>query len=75
MKQLELELEVEEEALARLARQGYDPTYGARPLRRLIRAQVEDPVSEGVLQGRYRPGDRLILTTGENGLAIVRKTE
>ena len=47
--------------------------HGARPLRRAIRAQVEDPIAEGVLQGWYQKGDRLLLTPGENSVAITIK--
>jgi len=67
---LGLQLTVEEEALTLLAREGFDPAYGARPLRRLIRRQVEDPVAEGLLAGRWRKGDALRLTVRENLLAI-----
>lgn len=60
--------------MALLAQEGYDPAYGARPLRRVIRAQVEDPIAEGILSGAYASGDRLRLTAGEKGLAIERES-
>ena len=36
---------------------GFDPEYGARPLRRTIQRMVEDPLAEGLLQGKFHPGD------------------
>jgi len=52
-----LELEVSEEARAILAREGYDPGYGARPLRRAIQRLIEDPLAEQLLSGDFREGD------------------
>ena len=71
---LGLALTAGDEAVALLAQEGYDPAYGARPLRRVIRAQVEDPIAEGILSGAYASGDRLRLTAGEKGLAIERES-
>ncbi len=48
-------------ARERLAREGYDPAYGARPLRRVIQRQVENLISRGILNGSYREGDTIIL--------------
>jgi ATP-dependent Clp protease ATP-binding subunit ClpA len=46
-------LEVTEEAREWLANHGYDPEYGARPLRRLIQNEVEDVLSDGILSGKF----------------------
>ncbi len=51
-----LELEVSEAAMAKLAEEGNDPTYGARPLRRAVVRLVEDPLSEEFLKGRFKAG-------------------
>ena len=64
-----------EEAVSRLAREGFDPASGARPLRRKIYADVEDPVAGGILSGLFRKGDRLVLRDGEKGLAIGKELE
>ncbi len=69
---LGMELEVEEDALDALAGAGFDPDYGARPLRRAIRAQVEDPAAEAILQGRLHPGDRARLTARAGAVALER---
>ena len=63
-------LETEESALEVLARAGFDPKYGARPLRRGLRTLVEDPVAEEVLSGRLRAGDTAVLTTEEGRIVI-----
>jgi ATP-dependent Clp protease ATP-binding subunit ClpB len=52
-----LKLEVTEAAEAWLARRGYDPMFGARPLKRLIQRQISDPLALALLEGRYRDGD------------------
>ena len=54
---MELGLQVSEEAIAEIARAGFDPVYGARPLRRAIRAQIEDPLAEKMLEGAFAAGD------------------
>jgi ATP-dependent Clp protease ATP-binding subunit ClpC len=53
----EIALELTPEAKLFLAEEGYDPDYGARPLRRVITDLVEDRLSEGVLAGEFKPGD------------------
>ena len=45
-----------------MAERGFDPAYGARPLRRQISALLEDPAADAILTGRAAPGDRLIAT-------------
>ncbi len=57
----EIKLEATEEAKELLAKEGYDPHFGARPLRRVIQQRVEDPLSEGVLAGEFQPGDTAVV--------------
>jgi ATP-dependent Clp protease ATP-binding subunit ClpB len=52
-----LGLDVAEEAAAWLARVGYDPAYGARPLKRVIQRKIADPLALALLEGRYSEGD------------------
>lgn len=54
-----MDLEVTQEVRDMLANEGYDPTYGARPLRRAIQRLIEDPLAEEVLLGRFRHGDTI----------------
>jgi ATP-dependent Clp protease ATP-binding subunit ClpC len=55
-----MELEVAEEAKGLLARKGWDPQFGARPLRRAIQREVEDELAEEMLRGRFGSGDRIL---------------
>jgi ATP-dependent Clp protease ATP-binding subunit ClpB len=50
-------LEIDDKALDLLASEGYDPTYGARPLKRVIQRRLQDPLAMAILDGRLRDGD------------------
>jgi ATP-dependent Clp protease ATP-binding subunit ClpB len=52
----QLKLEVSDDALALLGNAGFDPVYGARPLKRAIQQQLENPLAIEILEGRYAPG-------------------
>ncbi len=69
----DLELALDEAALAHLAAEGYDPVFGARPLKRAIQHLVLDPLSLGLLDGEFAPGDR-IRGTLEGGEIAFSKT-
>jgi ATP-dependent Clp protease ATP-binding subunit ClpC len=56
----EMHLEVTEDAKALLARKGWDPQFGARPLRRAIQREVEDELSEELIKGNFVAGDRIL---------------
>ena len=51
----DMQLELTPEAVAKLAEAGYDPVYGARPLKRAIQQQVENPLAQEILQGNFAP--------------------
>ena len=59
-----------DEALDTLAKLGFDPDYGARPLRRAIRSGVEDPVAEGLLSGALQAGGSALISCEEGRLAL-----
>ena len=59
-------------ARALLARSGFDPAFGARPLRRAIQRLVEDPLSEQLLAGEWMPGDVVLVDT-EDGHLVFHK--
>jgi ATP-dependent Clp protease ATP-binding subunit ClpB len=63
LKQKDLTLEVAPEAAEELAREGYDPVYGARPLRRLIQKKIQDRLALMLLSGEIKPGDTVHLGT------------
>jgi len=71
----EIKLEVNDEAKAWLAQKGYDPVYGARPLRRAIQRYVENPISTKILQGEFKEGDTIAISLEEDNLSFAaRKT-
>ena len=68
---LGVSLSVTQEARQLLARSGFDPDYGARPLRRVIRAQIEDPAAELLLSGRLPSGSELTVTVQGEKLVLL----
>jgi len=56
---MEMKLEVSEAAIAEIATAGFDPVYGARPLKRAIQSQLENPLSKLILEGRYAAKDTI----------------
>ena len=64
-------LEVDEGAKEYLAEVGYDPVYGARPLKRAIQRELQDPLALKLLAGEFRPGDTIRVQRGPEGLKFV----
>ena len=58
-------------AKALLAEKGYDPTYGARQLKRTIQKMIEDPLSEEILQGKFHEGSEIRVSKKGDGLNFV----
>jgi ATP-dependent Clp protease ATP-binding subunit ClpB len=54
---MEYQLEISEAAVAELAKVGFDPVYGARPLKRAIQSEIENPLAKAILEGRFAPRD------------------
>ncbi|WP_058534928.1 ATP-dependent chaperone ClpB [Legionella saoudiensis] len=59
LSQQEMHLDVSAEALAHLAEAGFDPVYGARPLKRTIQQQLENPLAQSILSGKFKSGDTI----------------
>ena len=68
-----LNIELSDKAKAWLAEEGYDPVYGARPLRRAIERYVENPLSAKLLQGEFSEGDTVTVDLGDKGLTFTAK--
>ena len=64
----ELHLVLEEGALDRLGEAGFDPVYGARPLKRAIQTELENTLAQRLLAGDYIPGDTIVVSSGRSGL-------
>ncbi|MEW9919823.1 ATP-dependent chaperone ClpB [Marimonas sp. MJW-29] len=65
-----IELELDQSAKTWLAEEGYDPVFGARPLKRVIQRSLQDPLAEMLLAGDIRDGDAVKVTAGADGLII-----
>jgi ATP-dependent Clp protease ATP-binding subunit ClpC len=73
LKEQEIDFNITEEALRVIAKEGFDPQYGARPLRRALQRQVEDRLSEELLQGVINKGDSVVIDAKENELFVEKK--
>jgi ATP-dependent Clp protease ATP-binding subunit ClpB len=68
-------LEVSEDVMDRLANLGYDPAFGARPLKRVIQKQIVNPLSSRLLLGEFKDGDTVEAALGKNGEILFLKRE
>ncbi|MFQ3667772.1 MAG: AAA family ATPase, partial [Fimbriimonadaceae bacterium] len=65
-----IEIEITPEATLQLATEGYDPVYGARPLKRTIQTSILNPLSQKLLAGEIRDGDRIEVGAGPEGFVF-----
>ena len=65
-----IQLQLDEDARKWLAEEGYDPVFGARPLKRVIQRALQDPLAEAILGGEIRDGQVVLVTAGPEGLLI-----
>ena len=70
-----ISLEATEAAKELLAREGYDPDFGARPLKRTLQRLVQDPLAEKVLAGEIADGDHVLLDAADGALVIRAQRE
>ena len=76
MKRLEdrkIHVELTDAAKEQLVREGYDPAYGARPLKRTIQRSVLDPLALRVLEGGFAEGDTVVVDAGADGLTFEKR--
>ncbi len=69
----DLEIEITEDAKELLATRGYDPAYGARPLKRVIRQYLENPLSKSLLEGRFFDGDKIKIDVLNDELVFIKE--
>jgi ATP-dependent Clp protease ATP-binding subunit ClpB len=72
LEERKIHVELTEAAKANLVEEGYDPTYGARPLKRTIQRRVLDPLARRVLEGEFREGDTVRIDVEDGNLAFMR---
>lgn len=70
LRQQDIALELDESAMTLLANVGYDPVYGARPLKRAIQRMIENPLAQQLLQGSFGPGDTICTGVEEGSLVF-----
>ncbi len=72
LKDQDMGLDLTAAAMDRLGEAGYDPVYGARPLKRAIRQQLENPLAQEILAGRFGSGDSIRVDVGSEGLVFTK---
>jgi ATP-dependent Clp protease ATP-binding subunit ClpB len=70
---MDMQLEVSQEALLKIAEAGFDPLFGARPLKRAIQQYIENPIAMRILEGRYGPKDIIPVNVENNEFVFERK--
>jgi ATP-dependent Clp protease ATP-binding subunit ClpB len=70
---LDIRLDVSPAALAAVAQEGFDPIYGARPLKRAIQQQIENPLATEILKGDFGPGDTVHVAVKGSKLSFVKR--
>jgi len=68
-----LALRLTDRAREFLAEAGYDPVYGARPLKRAIQQHLQDPLALALLQGRFQPGDTIVADVEGDKIVFARE--
>jgi ATP-dependent Clp protease ATP-binding subunit ClpB len=66
----DIELTLDTAAMDQLGEAGFDPVYGARPLKRAIQQQVENPLAQRILRGEFGPGSKIKVSTADGALAF-----
>jgi ATP-dependent Clp protease ATP-binding subunit ClpB len=74
LQQQQLHLTLDKAAKALLAKEGYDPQFGARPLKRSIQEHLLDPLATQLLEGKFQPGDRIAATAQDGELVFEKGT-
>ena len=69
---MDMRLEVSDEAIAQIARAGFDPVFGARPLKRAIQQEIENPVAKLILEGKFGPKDVVPVDWSEGHFVFTR---
>ncbi|MGB9990893.1 ATP-dependent chaperone ClpB [Pseudoduganella rhizocola] len=70
LKRMDMDVDISEAALQKIAEAGYDPVYGARPLKRAIQQQIENPLSKLILEGRFGPKDTIHIDARNGSLVF-----
>jgi ATP-dependent Clp protease ATP-binding subunit ClpB len=72
---LEMKLEVSDAALSAISQTGFDPIFGARPLKRAIQAQIENPLAKEILEGNFVAKDTICVDLINDVFSFIKKTQ
>ena len=75
LEQQDLHAELDESAVTYLVEKGYDPAFGARPLKRLLQKELVNELAKEVIAGHLAPGDKVVISANAEGLVFSRKRE
>jgi ATP-dependent Clp protease ATP-binding subunit ClpB len=67
-----LSLEVTDQAKQKLAEEGFDPAFGARPLKRAIQREIQNPLALAVLEGKFVDGDKIVADSNGEGIVFTK---
>jgi ATP-dependent Clp protease ATP-binding subunit ClpB len=70
---MDIQLDLAESALQKIAEAGFDPVYGARPLKRAIQQEIENPLSKLILEGKFGPKDTVLIDTKDGRLEFEKR--
>ena len=70
LQKMDLNLQIDDNALEFLAKIGFEPVYGARPLKRTIQQDLENPLAKAILAGNYQPGQTIMVSSDGNKLTF-----
>ena len=73
LKEMDINLEMDDEAISLIAKSGIDLEYGARPLKRAIQKELEDELSEAILRGEVKKGSSIVTKIKNNKVVFVTK--
>jgi ATP-dependent Clp protease ATP-binding subunit ClpB len=75
VREREIEVRLTDDARTLLGNLGYDPTYGARPLKRVIQKRLVDRLALAILEGEFQPGDTVLVDAADGELVFSRADE
>ncbi|MDD4546409.1 MAG: ATP-dependent Clp protease ATP-binding subunit [Oscillospiraceae bacterium] len=70
MADMDIRVSVTDAAVDKITAEGFDPIYGARPLRRAIQSKIEDAMAEKILEGKFKTGSNIVVDADENGFTF-----
>ena len=73
LEKMDMSMEVSDKAIHKIAEAGFDPLFGARPLKRAIQNQIENPISKYILEGRYGPKDVIVIDEKDGELVFEKR--